>query len=467
MRQFDLNMERVLENWTTPHAVRELIANALDEQALTGTAEPEIVKDDHGRWHVRDYGRGLKYQHLTQNENKEKLRNPRQVVGKFGVGLKDALATFDRRDVDVLVESRHGRITTAKASKHGFEDIKTLHALVDEPSDGSMIGTDVVLDGVSDDEIAEAKSLFLRYSGDRCIESTGPGEILERSKGGGRIYVNGLRVAVEENFLFSYNITSPTKRLRAALNRERSHVGRTAYADRVKAILLVCGSEEATEALAHDLEGYQSGKWREETRWVDVAVHACGVLNARSDVIFLTAEEQWDAGAVVSRAKADGYQVILVPETVRRKLKNAVDIEGDPIRDLDQYQLEWNASFQFSFVEPDKLTGKERAVFEKTAAILALRGGKPRQVRTIAISETMRFSTGGRFEALGVWEPTEARVVIKRSQLKSLEVYAGTLLHEIAHAVSGAGDRSEEFEEALTKELGVVAATQSSHDGSR
>jgi hypothetical protein len=32
----------------------ELIANALDEQTLTGTAEPTIVKDEDGRWHIRD-----------------------------------------------------------------------------------------------------------------------------------------------------------------------------------------------------------------------------------------------------------------------------------------------------------------------------------------------------------------------------------------------------------------------------
>lgn len=43
-REFHLNIERVLENWTVAHAVRELIANALDEAALTGTAEPEIRK---------------------------------------------------------------------------------------------------------------------------------------------------------------------------------------------------------------------------------------------------------------------------------------------------------------------------------------------------------------------------------------------------------------------------------------
>jgi hypothetical protein len=36
-REFDFNIERVLENWTVAHALREVIANALNEQALTGT----------------------------------------------------------------------------------------------------------------------------------------------------------------------------------------------------------------------------------------------------------------------------------------------------------------------------------------------------------------------------------------------------------------------------------------------
>jgi hypothetical protein len=53
MREFDLNIERVLENWTVAHALREVIANALDEQALTATREPEIYQDAQGRWHIR------------------------------------------------------------------------------------------------------------------------------------------------------------------------------------------------------------------------------------------------------------------------------------------------------------------------------------------------------------------------------------------------------------------------------
>ena len=60
-REFDLNIERVLENWTVAHALREVIANALDEQALTGTAEPQIFRDAEDRWHIRDWGRGRRF----------------------------------------------------------------------------------------------------------------------------------------------------------------------------------------------------------------------------------------------------------------------------------------------------------------------------------------------------------------------------------------------------------------------
>jgi len=106
MKKFDLNIEKVLEHWTVPHALREIIANALDESSLTNTQEPHIYMDEEEKWHIKDFGRGLKYEHLTQNENAEKTENPDRVIGKFGVGLKDAMATFDRRNIDILIQSR-------------------------------------------------------------------------------------------------------------------------------------------------------------------------------------------------------------------------------------------------------------------------------------------------------------------------------------------------------------------------
>ncbi len=458
-RNFDLNIERVLESWTIAHAIREVIANALDEAALTGTREPVIAKDELGNWHIRDFGRGIRYEHLTQNENKEKLANADRVVGKFGVGLKDALATFDRRRVTVRIRSRFGTITTAKHRKHGFDDVTTLHAVIEPPDDPAMLGTDVELRGVRDADIEEAKLLFRHYAGDEILDRTPYGLVLSRpNRQPARIYVNGLRVAEEQNYLFSYDITSPTKALRAALNRERSNVGRTAYTDRVKSILLAATSEAVATALAEDLARFASGTWHDETQLVDVAVHACQVLNATGKVIFLTPDELSLARDFVERAEDDGYGIVVIPPTIQQKIQGLTDVTGAPILDLGRFKDQWSASFQFKFVDPDRLTKAERAVFERTDEILALRGGRPSQVKEILISETMRPGVGYS-EASGVWEPDQGRVVIKRDQLGSLSRYAGTLLHEIAHAETNSSDISAEFEAALTDELGTVAAS--------
>ena len=49
---FDLNIEQVLEHWEPRHALREIIANALDEQLLTRTAPIEVYQKGR-KWHVR------------------------------------------------------------------------------------------------------------------------------------------------------------------------------------------------------------------------------------------------------------------------------------------------------------------------------------------------------------------------------------------------------------------------------
>ena len=54
MQAFDLNIGEVLEHWTVPFAIREVIANALDEQTLTGTGEPGRCKRT-GRVQIRGW----------------------------------------------------------------------------------------------------------------------------------------------------------------------------------------------------------------------------------------------------------------------------------------------------------------------------------------------------------------------------------------------------------------------------
>jgi hypothetical protein len=457
---FDLNVEKVLEHWSVAFAIRELIANALDEQALTRTRDPGIFKDDAGYWHIADAGRGIRYEHLTQNENAEKRSHP-EVIGQFGMGLKDALAVFDRRRVGVAIYSRHSVITTGRRPKEGFPDVVTLHALVAPPVDPRQVGTHIVLTGVTDEDVEQARRFFLRYSDERLLESTEFGDVLARADPGqpARIYVKGLFVAEEPNFLFSYNITKLSAALRRALNRERSNVGRTAYSDRVKAILTASRSSQVATPLAEDLNAYSLGRLHDELSWRDVALHACRVLQTTEKVIFVTPWQLSENTAQVRYAKDDGYRVVVVPDDIARSLGSLTDLDGRPIVDLNRYRDEWNDSFSFTFVEPRTMTASEQAVFARTEEIATLADvDLSRRRVAVLISETMRLNDAGN-PVLGVWESGERWIVIRRDQLSGIASYAGTLLHEIGHMVSGTSDGTLEFEQALSELLGRVAET--------
>lgn len=460
VRLFDLNIEKILEGWELCHATRELIANALDEESLSGTQPISITRLSEGKWRIRDYGRGIRYEHLTQNENVEKLRNPSRVIGRFGVGLKDALATFSRRGIDVHIESRFGNIALRQSAKHGFEDVITLHAAITSASDTTFEGTEISLVGIPDSEVMKAKDFFLKFSGEPELEATPYGQILSPIKGKpSRIYVNGIVVAEEENFAFSYNITSLTAAMRKALNRERTNVGRTAYSDRVKSMLLAASSAAVANTLAAELEKVQLGTHADEVGWLDVAVHGCQILNATSKVLFVTAGELVLYPEAIDRARSDGHRVVTVPENVRQALRGLKDISGKDVRDLNVYDAEWQQSFEFKFVPISGLSKAESEVFKQREQIARLVGGLPKRVKDIVVSETMRPETLNGGDADGLWEPSTGRIIIKRSQLSSLAGFAGTLLHEIAHAKSGFGDVNRDFELVLTNFLGQTAVS--------
>ena len=451
---FDLNVEKILDHWGVPEAVREVIANALDEQALSGTPEPEILKRRDG-WHITDFGRGLRYQHLTQNENPEKRRKADLVVGKFGVGLKDALATFHRRGIAVKVRSPHADLTLQRAAKSNFADVKTLHAAIMPPTEPRRHGTDFVLTGLSDVDMAAAKDYFLRFAGDEELERTDLGAILKRQPGEpARIYVKGLRVALEEEFLFSYNITSTTAQLQRALNRERTNVGRSAYQDRVKAILVKSKSDAVAEQLVQDLTRIPAGTNHDEITWLDVQEQAVRILAAKAKTVFVTSQQMFIMGATIQEARADGYKVIVIPDRLLARLSSLRDLNGNPILDISGFVQVWNASFTYDFIDPEKLNKAERAIWTILPELLRLAGDHARRVKEIRVSKTMRLDEGA-YETEGVWD--SPNIVVKRSVLDSPRHFARVVLHEVAHASSGANHGSLAFMAAIDDLAGLAA----------
>jgi len=455
--KFDLNIEKILESWEPYHALREIIANAIDEQLLTQSKDIEIYKDGNGDWYVQDFGRGLKYTHLTQNENDEKLKNP-NVIGKFGIGLKDALATLDRHGIRVLAKSKFGDISLIRSQKQDFDDIITLHTHIEKPSEPDLVGTKFVLLGISDDQVEKAKKLFLRFSGEQIIEKTRYGEIVEKKGSIGSIYINGVKVATEENFLFSYNITSLNAAIRKALNRERTNVGRSAYTERVKSILLSSDSINVAQSLADDLQNYSGGNHHDELSWLAVQEHAVKVLNQNQKVVFVTSDEMIHRPNLIDEARSSGYRIIAVPNNLKTKIQGAEDFEGNTVTDLSHFITLYNESFKFEFVDIQDLSNSEQQIYRFTKQIFDLAGGKPKVVKAVKVSETMRKEFRTNHETKGAWEASTGSIIITRSQLSKLASYAGTLLHEAVHAESGFEDVSRDFEIELTKLIGAICA---------
>lgn len=452
-KMFDLNIEEVLENWEIEHGLREIIANALDEQLISNTADIQISKDEQGRWHIRDFGRGLRIEHFTLNENQEKLAATTGVIGKFGVGLKDALATFHRRGVEVSITSTHGTFSLKQAHKHNFTDIVTLHVEYDDTPTG-IRGTDFILSGVSDEDIAKAKSLFLKFAGEKVLETNTYGQILLRQGDVGRVYILGVFASEEPNFLFSYNITSLTSTMRKRLNRERLHVGRTTYADRIKAILKASTAKEVHDLLIEQVRKRATGDLCDEMTWIEISQMALNLLHQQSRVVYFTEQDLLSNPNILDNARRDGFEIITITDQLREKLTTQMLSGGPLVRTIDQYVQEYNNSFEYYFVEPTKLTVAEREVYNLTVDILALIGIPRNEIPKIYISETMRLTTDA---TEGVWDHDLNAIVIKRSNLSSLDRYAGVLLHEVAHATTNTVDATREFERVLTTYLGKIA----------
>lgn len=451
-RLFDLNIEEVLENWEVHHAIRELISNALDEQLLSKTQDPEIVKS-RDVWHVRDFGRGIRIENFTQNENPEKLSAPAGVIGKFGVGLKDAMATLHRHGIPIEIRSTHGTFRLKTADKPGFNGIRTLHIEYDDTAI-QMQGTDIALPKVLDEDVAAARALFLRFSAERPIEETQYGQILDRPKASARVYITGVLAADEPNFLFTYNITSLTSGMRKRLNRERLNVGRSTYTERVVAILKQAASSRVQDALG-DEALKSKGDQCDEMQWLEVSQLALNLLSERKNggVTFVTETQLQAYPSIVDTMRRDGLQVVLVGESQQARLQRQVEAGGPVVRTMNVYLEEYHDSFQYKFVDPSQLSKQERQVFEQTASILAL---LDRRVdHPVRISETIRPDLND-FD--GVWVPSEQLIVIKRTALESLAKYAGVLLHEAAHAATGTADVTRDFESALTDFLGSAGS---------
>ena len=136
------------------------------------------------------------------------------------------------------------------------------------------------------------------------------------------------------------------------MNRERTNVARTAYTERIKAILLQVKNENVIELLSDNLNKFSSGTLKDELKWSDIATHIVKLLNAKENVVFVTPKElEVTSNEQLDILKASGKKVVFVPNTVKEKAKDNLDFTGNKISTFETVFQSYRDSFQYDFVK--------------------------------------------------------------------------------------------------------------------
>lgn len=183
------------------------------------------------------------------------------------------------------------------------------------------------------------------------------------------------------------------------------------------------------------------------------------ISELNSKATFITASDLQNTPSLIDNMLRNGHTPIVVPDNLISKIEdyNIGATEGKTLITANQYIIEEQKNFIPQIIDINSLSSNERNIYNKTEKILELIGGRASNIKAIQIVDKI-YENEFFDETVGLWIPDEGRILIKRTQLQSLYKYAGTLLHECCHAISGFGDVSRDFERELTTVIGVLAS---------
>ncbi len=199
------------------------------------------------------------------------------------------------------------------------------------------------------------------------------------------------------------------------------------------------------------------GSNKDETSWVDVATYATKELNKKGDFVFMTPMKRAElSNNEVEILEQSGKRLIMITENVFNKVENAVTTY------VVVYK-EYNDSYEYSFVEYNELSNKEKEVYEmKNKIISFLKSNNYKCNANIKISSSIQVNQFG-YETQGLCDRAQNINIIKRSVLQNEQDFYGVLIHEFAHFHSGFDDNTREFENVLTEILGKLFYYNSHH----
>ncbi|MGL4769242.1 MAG: hypothetical protein ACRCW6_03380 [Mycoplasmoidaceae bacterium] len=427
--KLDLNIKNILENWEIWHAIREIIVNAIDEHKIRNISDFPIINFHNGIIEIIDKGNGIKKEHFIQNENKEKTER-NDLIGKFGIGLKDAIATFNRKNVKLRILSNNFEYSPIMMQKFGAEEgIKTIHI---ECLENKYLpaGTKFIIENINYYDLEKAKNQFLIFSNKEFIIENEYGEIykkLENEKSS--IYINGMKISEDEEFLYSYNITKKSRKIDNGMNRERNNLGRDIYRESIINILKRSNNEIFKKILEKKSGEYQ---------FIDVKYE----IFKRFNMIIITEDFMKKEPRCVQYIASERREVISVTKSEYDQLRKR------GIENAESFLKNFINNYESKKINLEQLEIEERDIFEDGIRLIKFFKLNKNDYEIKLIEDHPN--------ALGITDNEEKIIQITKKALENKRKFYGTLLHELAHSYKGSSDCTIEFENDLTDLLGEI-----------
>lgn len=412
-------------NWTIKDAIREVLSNSLDTESKVSVSHKDGVTT------ISDKGEGISGKNFLFGGSKKDDSQ----IGHFGEGLKLSMLVFARNNREISITTK-GYEYTAKIERDKEFGADVLVVYLNKSK--KRIGTDIAFKS-SEAELNEAKNLFIYFNKsiiniDKDVYSPGR-----------KIYVNGVYIS-EVDALYSYDLTNAKK----CLTRDR------------KAIEIDPAREEIAKIISRVTNKEYINKFFECRKpfITEMTINiklATSVKRVWSDI----AKEMFHKSCIPCYNEYDlaatdmGYNVL-------------TNLSSNQIGILEQ--LNFPKSNQVA-----TLRGDEEVVKKRFNPKNLSEEGKKRWKRGLRLFKKLYGEERSKKIELvkefnhdvvsentnGYYNPKNQGIYIDYWLVDDKYVpfsqMMGVLIHEEIHHQSGASDRTREFENALSDELGRLA----------
>jgi hypothetical protein len=435
LEYFDLNIgQNYLSDWSVSFALREIVANAIDEKDEDKFKFNQL---DDGTVIIKDYGEGLKPEHFIFQENSKKNRNDK--IGKFGFGLKDAIGVLWSKDINVEIRSTGYKFTFEMKEKSKGCKIKTLHACIQKLEEDNFKGTEFTIYNCPGREYEGARDNFIRYKELKILSTTSKGQIIEKDTNSKAIiYLNGMKIAEDNRLKFSYNITSPSCKIKNGLNRERKYVSRSVYQTDLVSIIEKSEEEAVLEILVEQLRSSREGKNMSEITWKNVLVKTCNYVLRNKKTIFVSAEDKEENNeAYKLLVSSREFQILKVSNELLIDIKKYAGSLSVTKLFIEDFLVELQQTISAS-----DLSEKEKEVLDKVLKLL-------KSIDVLKSEHYLLNDVRLSDKNLAYTDQEKSAVVIPRSCLVSVECCSRNLINALCSIRQG----GDQFKDIIIGEL--------------